>query len=200
VPQVISGVNSLFRGTYSVLLTNYYWDSPASSRQVTVTIYQYEYPGGPVWTAQLIRTLTPSTDITNGLIVMGELTLPIKDIDPSNTSAYYAVSVNDTDQNDAYLDTLFLDVQGQTVIVNIPPGNTYSNFYIDEPTSDRDIGRIMGSDLDRSQAISVLDSCIISGGPFYISPGDNTFLAYSPNGAPSLGIAYLPRWFSDRTY
>ena len=34
-----------------------------------------------------------------------------------------------------------------------------------------DQGRIMGSDLDRSQAISVLDSCIVSGGPFYLYPG-----------------------------
>jgi len=198
VPQVISGVNSLYRGTYSVILMNYTWDSPTVARQVILTVYQYEYANGPVWTAQLTRSMTPATDITNGLIVMGELTLPVKDMDPSNTSAYYAVSVNDTNQNDQYLDVLFLDTQGQTVIINIPPGNPYTSFFVDEPTSDRDLGRIMGSNLDRSQAISVLDSCIISGGPLYLLPGDNTLLAYSPTGAPNLGAQFLPRWFSDR--
>jgi hypothetical protein len=198
VPQVISGVNALYRGTYSVILMNFTWDSPAVPRQITVTFYQYEYANGPVWTVQLTRTLTPATDIINGLIVMGEITLPVKDMDPSNTSAYHAVSINDTDQNDQFLDVLLLDTQGQTVIINIPPGNAYTNFFIDEPTSDRDLGRIMGSNLDRSQAISCLDSCIISGGPFYLLPGDNVFLAYSPSGAPNLGVSYLPRWFSDR--
>jgi hypothetical protein len=198
VPQVVSGVNSLYRGTYSILLMNFTWDSPSTARQITVTIYQYEYANGPVWTAQLTRSLTPATDITNGLVVMGELTLPVKDMDPSNLSAYYAVSVTDTDQNDQFLDVLFLDTQGQTVIINIPAGNAYTNFFIDEPTSDRDLGRIMGSNLDRSQAISCLDSCIVSGGPFYLLPGDNTFLAYSPTGAPNLGVSYLSRWYADR--
>ena len=198
VPQVISGVNSLYRGTYSVVLMNFTWDNPSAVRQVTLSVYQYEYANGPVWTTQLTRSITPSTDITNGLIVMGEVTLPVKDMDPSNTSAYYAVSVTDTDQADQFLDVLFLDTQGQTVIVNIPPGNAYVNFLVDEPTSDRDLGRIMGSNLDRSQAISCLDSCIVSGGPLYLNPGDNTFLCYSPSGAPNLAVSYLPRWYSDR--
>jgi hypothetical protein len=198
VPQVIAGTNSLYRGTYSAVLMNFTWDSPSSARQITLTVYQYEYAGGPVWTTQLTRSVTPATDIVNGVVIMGEITLPVKDMDPSNTSAYYAVSVSDTDQNDQFLDVLFLDTQGQTVILNISPGNAYTNFFIDEPTSDRDLGRIMGSNLDRSQAISVLDSCIVSGGPFYLTPGDNVFLAYSPTGAPNLGVSYLPRWYSDR--
>lgn len=199
VPSLISGVNALFNGTYSVILVNYYWDNPGVSRVVTVSVYQYEYIGGPSYVVQVQRTLTPSTDIINGVVIMGELTLPVKDIDPSNTSAYFTVSVSDSDQSDQYLDILFLDTQGQTVLLNIPPGNTYTNFFIDEPTADRDLGRVLGSDLDRSQAISCLDSAILSGGPFYLLPGDNTFLAYSPSGAPNLGVSYLPRWFTDRT-
>ena len=198
VPSLISGVNALFSGTYSVVLVNYYWDSPASSRVITVSVYQYEYAGGPSYVTQVQRTVTPSTDIINGIVIMGELTLPVKDIDPSNASAYFTVAISDTDQNDQYLDVLFLDSQGQTVIVNIPPGNSYTSFFIDEPTADRDLGRVLGSDLDRSQAISCLDSAILSGGPFYLLPGDNTFLAYSPSGAPNLGASYLPRWFTDR--
>jgi hypothetical protein len=198
VPSLIPGVNALFGGTYSVVLVNYNWDSPTVTRIISVTVTQYEYIGGPSYPVVLSRSLTPSTDIVNGICLMGELTLPIKDIDPSNTSAYFTVSITDTDVSDQFLDVLFLDVQGETVIINIPPGDTYSNFFIDEPTADRDLGRVLGSDLDRSQAISVLDSAICSGGPFYINPGDNTFLAYSPAGAPNLGASYLPRWYTDR--
>jgi hypothetical protein len=199
VPSLISGVNALFGGTYTIMLINYVWDQPTLTRQITVTVTQYEYVGGPSYSVSTpARSITPATDIVNGVVSMGELTLPIKDIDPSNTSAYFTVSITDTDQADQFLDVLFLDTQGETVIINIPPGNSYVNFFIDEPTADRDLGRIMGSDLDRSQAISVLDAAIVSGGPFYIYPGDNTFLAYSPSGAPSLGISYLARWFTDR--
>ena len=198
VPSLIAGVNALFGGTYSVVLVNYVWDSPTLTRQITLTVTQYEYVGGPSYPISVTRSFTPSTDIVNGIVIMGELTLGVKDIDPSNTSAYYTVSITDTDQADQFLDVLFLDSQGETLIVNIPPGNSYVNFFADEPTADRDLGRVMGSDLDRSQAISVLDSCIVSGGPFYITPGDNTFLAYSPFGAPNLGVSYLARWFTDR--
>lgn len=198
VPSLTAGVNAQFGGTYSVILVNYNWDSPTMSRQVSVTVTQYEYTGGPSYPVTVTRTFTPSTDITNGIVVMGELTLPVKDVDPSSTSAYFTVSISDTDQNDQFLDVLFLDTQGSTVIINIPPGNTYTNYFIDEPTADRDLGRIMGSDLDRSQAISVMDSAIISGSPFYISPGDNLFMCYAVEGAPNLGLTYLNRWYLER--
>jgi hypothetical protein len=198
VPSLIAGVNALFGGTYSVVLVSYVWDNPTVTRQVTVTVTQYEYVGGPSYPVSITRSFTPSTDIVNGIVIMGELSLPVKDIDPSNTSAYFTVSISDTDQADQFLDVLFLDSQGETYLINIPPGNSYVNFFIDEPTADRDLGRVMGSDLDRSQAISVLDTAICSGGPFYIVPGDNTFLAYSPAGAPNLGVSYLARWFTDR--
>ena len=199
VPSLVPGVNAMFGGTYSIVLVAYNWDQPATPRQITVTVTQFEYPGGPSYpTPPLTRTITPATDIINGIILMGELSLPVKDVDPSNTSAYFAVSITDTDLLDSFLDVIFLDSQGQTLICNIPPGNSYTNFFCDEATPDRDLGRVMGSDLDRSQAISVLDSCIVSGGPFFLYPGENTFLAYTKDGAPNLGLSYLPRWFSDR--
>lgn len=198
VPSLVSGVNALFNGTYTIVLVNYIWDSPTVSRTITVTVNQFEYVGGPSYPLSVTRTITPSTDITNGIAIMGELTLPVKLVDPSNTSAYFTVSIADTDLNDQFLDVLLLDTQGSTVIVNIPPGNTYVNMFIDEPTSDRDLGLILGSDLDRSQAISVMDASIISGSPFYISPGDNLFLAYTVNGAPNLAISYLNRWYLER--
>jgi hypothetical protein len=198
VPSLVAGVNALFNGTYTVVLVDYNWDSPTASRAITVTVNQFEYVGGPAYPLSVTRTLTPATDIVNGICIMGELTLPVKSMDPSNTSGYFTVSIADTNINDQFLDVLFLDTQGSTVLVNIPPGNNYVNMFVDEPTPDRDIGLILGSDLDRSQAVSVLDASIISGSPFYIVPGDNLFLAYTVNGAPNLGVSYLNRWYLER--
>lgn len=204
VPSLISGINAQFNGTYSIALTNYYWDSPAVTRQITVTVAQYEYQGGPAYTQQLTRSITPSTDITNGIIFMGEMTLPIKDVDPSTTSGYFTVSIQDTDGSDLFLDVLFLDTTGQTTVVNIPAGNagygTYNQYWIDEPPLDRDLGRYLGSAMDRSQAVSVTDSAIISGGPLYVQSGSNVLLCYSITGAPSLGVSYNPRWYASRLY
>lgn len=202
VPTLVAGTNAMFNGTYTVVLVNYNWDSPAVQRTVTVTVTQYEYysgAGDPFYQLAVTRTFTPATDINNGIVIMGELTLPVKLVDPSNTSSFFTVSITDTDQNDQFLDVLFLDTQGSTVIVNLPPGaSNYVNLFIDEPTADRDLGLILGSDLDRSQAVSVMDAAIISGSPFYILPGDNTFLAYTTGGAPNLGVSYLNRWFIER--
>ena len=69
-------MNALFSGTYSVVLVNHYWDSPASSRVITVSVYQYDYAGGPSDATQVQRTVTPSTDIINGIVIMGELSFP----------------------------------------------------------------------------------------------------------------------------
>jgi hypothetical protein len=198
VPSLVPGVNALFNGTYTVVLTAYNWDSPSSSRSVSVSVNQFEYAGGPVYSTTITRAFTPSTDITNGFVIMGELTLPVKYIDPSNLSAYFTVSVNDTDVNDQFLDVIFLDTQGSTVLVNIPPGNTYVNMFIDEATPERDLGLILGSDLDRSQAVSILDYSIVSGSPFYITQGDNTFFAYAIEGAPNLGVSFENRWYLER--
>jgi hypothetical protein len=202
VPTLVNGTNAMFNGTYTVVLVAYNWDSPAVQRTVTVTVTQYEYysgAGDPAYQLAATRTFTPATDINNGIVIMGELTLPVKLVDPSNTSSFFTVSITDSDQLDQFLDVLFLDTQGSTVIVNLPAGaSNYVNMFIDEPTADRDLGLILGSDLDRSQAVSVMDAAIISGSPFYILPGDNTFLAYTTAGAPNLGVSYLNRWYLER--
>jgi hypothetical protein len=206
LPLATSNVaNAAFNSTYTVMLCNYSWDTAnaASSRQLTVTVNQYEYPGGPRSSVQATRAVTPATDIVNGLVNMGELTLPIKDLAFQNDQAYFTVSINDTDTNDRFMDVLFLDTQGQTVLVNIDPGmpgyGQYVNYFVDEPTADRDIGFIGASFQDRQHQTSVMDSTMISGGTLYITPGDNLLLAYSPEGAPNIAVRYAPRWYLDRT-
>jgi hypothetical protein len=202
VPQTIIGRNAKFGGTYSVMLCAAMWDTPGSSRRISVTINQYEYAGGPAVSVQATRTLTPATDIVNGYIDMGPVTLPIKQVDDSNTLGYYTVSIHDTNQNDAFQDLIFLDTQGQTVLVNIAPGTAgdsqYSNYYYDEPGLATDIGKLLGSSHERDRAISVLDMGMVTGGPLYVMPGDNLLLVYSSKGAPNLSITYSPHWYSDR--
>lgn len=202
VASIVTGANAQFGGTYSVLLVNHAWASSTQSRRVTVTVNQYEYKNGPVVSAQATKTLTPDNDITNGYVTMGELTLPIKDYDQSVSETYYTVSVHSTNQNDRFQDVIFLDTMGQTVLVNIADGTAgdgrYSTYFIDEPSFDRALGKIMGTGSERDRAVSVMDSALATGGPLYVDSGDNMILVYSTSGAPNLGVTYSPRWFSDR--
>jgi hypothetical protein len=197
-------VNAVFNSTYTVLLVANSWDSATvgSARTITVTVSQYEYQGGPASSVQVSRSVTPATDIVNGIVNMGEVTLPVKDYAKFNDQSYFTVSINDTDQNDRFMDALFLDTTGQTVLINIDPSqpgyNTYVNYYIDEPTADRDLGFIGGTCQDRQHNVSLMEYAFVSGGPLYIGAGDNLLLTYSPSGAPSLGLSYSPRWYLDR--
>lgn len=203
VPSLFPNVSAAFAGTYSVLLVAHSWDSPGTSRRVSLTVTQYEYASGPAISVQATRTLTPNIHSVNGYLTMGEVTLPVKAYDPSNTQAHYSVSLHDTNQADSFMDVLFLDSQGTTVLCNIAPGSAgdgqYSNYYVDAPSPDRDLGLIAGTAQGREHAVSVLDMSFFTGGPVYVTGGDNTLLAYSTSGAPYLGLTYSPRWFTDRT-
>jgi hypothetical protein len=198
VPSLVAGVNARFGGTYSVVLVAYAWNAPTVPREVTVTVWQYEYPGGPSYPAAVSATLTPS-GITNGIVTIGELTLPVRDIAPDNTTAYFAVGINSANLADQFLDVIFLDTLGSTLMV---ANNTESvnNLYVDAATVDRDIGRVMGSWYDRAEAVSILGSAFVSGGPLTVEGGqDAILLAYSLEGCPAVSITYTPRFFLDRT-
>lgn len=204
VPSLVSGRNAEFWGTYTVLAVANAWNTATlgSSRRVSVTVNQYEYTNGPAVSVQATRILTPATDIVNGYVTMGEVTLPIKDYDVSNDQVYYTVSIHDTDQGDGFQDILFLDTSGQTVLCNIAPGTSsdgeYSSFYVNEPTLERAAGQVLGSGHGREQSVSTLDMTLITGGPLYVESGENLLLVYSTSGAPDLGVKYSPRWYSDR--
>jgi hypothetical protein len=203
VPSLIPGINAAFNSTYTILLANYYWDQPQNSRQVTVTINQYEYAGGPRSSVQATKALTPATDIVNGICNLGEVTLPIKDYANYNDQSYFTVAVNDTDTNDRFMDVMFLDTTGETILINVAPGTpgygTYVNFYIDEAPTNTDLGFIGATVQDRQHQVGILDFTSVNGGPLYITPGDNQFLCWSPSGPPNLNITYAPHWYLVRT-
>jgi hypothetical protein len=198
VPSLVAGVNARFGGTYSVVLVAYAWNAPTIPREVTVTVWQYEYPGGPSYPASVSATLTPS-GITNGIVTIGELTLPVRDIAPDNTTAFFTAGITSGNGADQFLDVLFLDTLGQTVMVvnNTEP---FNNIYLDAPTVDRDIGRVMGSWYDRAEAVSILGSAFVSGGPLTVDGGKDAILvAYAIEGAPAVALTYTPSFFLDRT-
>jgi hypothetical protein len=198
VTSLVSGTNARFGGTYSMMLTASSFASTGSPRTVTVTVRQYEYSGGPSSSSSVSRTFTPSADVVNNMVTIGELTLPGKDLPPDNTAAYFSVTITDTNTSDRYLDLLMLETTGQTVWVNTAV-SSYTTFFIDEPGTDRDLGRVMGSPTDRTEAVSVLDSAFVSGGPLFVDPADNVLLVYSLSGAPALVASYAARWQLDRT-
>ena len=111
VPQPLTGINADFGGTYTIYLINASWNG-SSARTITVTVTQYEYPGGPSYTVTTLPvTITPS-QIINGIVTAGVLTLPVKQVAPDNAGGYYSVSVTDTNTNDRFYDCLFLDTMG----------------------------------------------------------------------------------------
>ena len=201
VPSLVSGQNADFNGTYTLVLTNFSFNSSSSPRTISVTVRQYEAPGGAHYdTTTTALTITPSTQVTNGIVVAGTLTLPLKATAEDNTAGYYTVLVSDTNASDRWYDCLFLDTQGQTVIVN-QPGTGYVNYYFDEPDPRYDLGNYLGSQAGRPGAVSVMGAApafIASGGPLTIEPGINTLMAYSQSGAPSIALSYWGRWFSER--
>jgi hypothetical protein len=200
MPQPVSGVQADFGGTYTIYLINKTWNG-SSNRTITVTVTQYEYSGGASYTTSTIPITIQPSQITNGIVTAGVLTLPIKAVAADNTGGYYSVSVTDTNTSDRFYDCIFLDTQGQTVIIN-EPSTGYITYYIDAPDPNIALGNIMGSQLGRADAISVMDQCVLSGGPLTIEPadGDNQLFVYSADAsAPAISLAYFPCWYFDRT-
>src|SRR5262249_44958813 len=192
--------------TYQIAVVASTWTAPLSTaRTITVTITQLEQTGGASYTATVSATVTPSTlpslsgtSAGNGpIVVLGEVTLPIQDMPQDNIHGYFTCSITDTITTDAFSDILFLDTLGSTVTLLSP--TSYSNVYIDEPSIDRDFGLVMGSLIDRADAVSILDRATVSGAPLAIEPEGNPYLlVYCAEGAPQVQVHYHPRWHLDR--
>jgi hypothetical protein len=201
VGSLIAGVPARFDGTYTVVAVNWTWNSPAASRNLFVTVKQYEQAGGASTSYSTpVKTFIPNTDpdvSLNGIVVLGEITLPGKKLPADNTTALFTVTVTDSNAADRFMDILLLDTMGATLIIN--SSQIYTNFYADESV-DSDIGPITGSALDRPSAISVTDQCLaISGGPLTVNPeGNQSLLVYAVEGAPAVEMTYFPRWRSAR--
>ncbi len=190
------GFNARWNGTYSLVLSALHWANPTVQRTMTATITQYGFQGGLPYPQTLSWFGSPS-QWSNQIVTLGEMTIPQRELPPENIGAYYTVSIDTGDSADRLLDALFFDTMGQTVTINVS-GAGYGQYYIDEPTPERDIGTISGSMRDRKIAVGVMNSTFLSGGPLTLHPGNNQVFLYSIDGAPALLASYYPRWFVDK--
>ncbi|MGO9216834.1 MAG: hypothetical protein ACLP5E_03555, partial [Streptosporangiaceae bacterium] len=151
VPSLVPGLSARFGGTYTIVLVNNTWNSPSSARNLTVTVKQYEQASGAVWSTAVTLTGAVPSSLPSAMVVIGELTLPLKDIPPDNYDAYFTVTVTDTNTADTFLDVLVLDTMGQPLMIQSATSSL--NYFADEPATDRDLGLVMGTVIDRGDAI-----------------------------------------------
>src|SRR5258708_9431876 len=108
----------------------------------------------------LVPSTLPVCSGTNAnfgpLVVLGELTLPTQDLPQDNKNANFVVSISDPNTNDRFLDVLFLDTLGSTVLIQSP--TAYAQMGADAPPVDRDLGLIWGSLYDRDRKSTRLNS------------------------------------------
>lgn len=199
----IGQLNSRYDGTYSLYLIASSFSTPSSSRNLTVQLRQYPYSGGTAVTQNIVRNgLVPSTDLlgTQTIVDMGTVTLPLADIPPGSLSPYFAMTVTDTITADRFLDALLIDTRGTFVLINVGSSSVFNNIWIDQPDATRDLGRVLGSNADRDQAVSALQYTErFSGGPLAVYPdANNRLFAYSAQGAPGLTAFYPPQWWTER--
>jgi hypothetical protein len=205
MPQPTVGINADFGGTYTVYLVASSWSGGSSSgttRNITVTVTQYEYAGGPGYSVATLPVTVAPNQVSNGILTAGVLTLPVKSVAPDNLGGYYTVSVTDSNTSDRFLDCIFIDTQGQCVVINEPTSG-YVTYFLDAPDPNVSLGRIMGSQSGRPNAISVMDNTpYISGGPLFVEPADsdNALFVYSADAAaPNVSLSYYSAWFFDRS-
>jgi hypothetical protein len=199
VPQPLTGVNADFAGTYTIYLINSSWNG-SGARTITVTVTQYEYAGGPSYSVSTLPvTITPS-QVTNGIVTAGVLTLPVKQVAADNSGGYYSVSPLSSNTGDRFYEAIFLDTQGQSIIINRSAAG-YVQYFIDAPDPNLNLGLIQGSNGGRPNAVSVFADCLISGTAIAIEPsdGENMLFAYCADAlAPAIGLNYSPAWYYDR--
>jgi hypothetical protein len=203
VQSLVPGINARARGTYSVVLSSFHWDSPDTARLLEVVVIQQDFAGaGALQSGQyfpgITRNVTPTTDAFNGLVDIGEVTLPVREIPPDNTDALFIIKVSSANTLDRFQDVLLLDTMGQTTLITPPQGTAFHNYYVDEPDSTADVGRVSGSVSLRNRATSVLATTRMSGGPLTADPGSGLIIAYGIPQAPGLSGTYSPRYWADR--
>ena len=194
-------VNARFDGTYTALLVASSWNNPSASRNLQLTVNQYESLGGTKWQALTTQISVIPNSLPNGtpFVNLGNITLPGKALPADNTACYFTVQITDSNASDTFWDLILIDNNGQTLCVAEPAGSGYITYYVDEPDSKYDMGGVYGSQAGRPNAISVTDAIQTwSGGPLTLQPGDNTLLAYSLAGAPSISVELFTRWFQQR--
>lgn len=199
----LGNLNARYDGTYTMFLVASTFSAPSSSRNLTVQLRQYPYSGGTAVTLNVVRNgLTPSTDLlgTQTYVDMGPVTLPLADLPPGSLSPYFALTVTSSLTADRFLDVILIDTAGSFVLVNVGAASVFNNIWLDPPDATRDLGRILGSNADRDQAVSAIQYAErFSGPPMAVYPdANNRIFVYSGQGAPGITGYYPPQWWTER--
>jgi hypothetical protein len=199
----IGNLNARYDGTYTMFAVLGTVNTPSASRDITIQLRQYPYPGGTALTQNIPRQgLVPSTDLlgTQTIVDMGPVTLPLSDIPPGSLSPYFGLTITDTNTSDRFLDVFLVDTKGTFILVNVGSISVFNNIWVDQPDTTRQLGRILGSNLDRDQAVSALQYAErFSGGPLAVYPNaNNRLFVYSAQGLPGITAFYPPQWWTER--
>lgn len=193
------GVPVRYDGTYSTVLIGAGWDTRPGfginvARTLKIRIQQWSKIWNAVRADKILtwENFVPAQSdevLRNGLIPMGNVTLPLRWLPPDNQDTYYVFTVgstvhiagNDVITEDHFLDILLLDVTGQTIGLFDTEGGGFTTWFIDEPESGQSFGGILGSNYGRTSAQSATRAIVsVSGGPFMLEPGtENMLLAYT---------------------
>lgn len=187
-----------FNGTYQVMARL----SPAGTGNAnTLTMSLAAANGGDTQTAGLVL-LQHDTRRTQRWVNLGILTLPAKRVDPANTGAAVTFTWTCTFGSSGYaiLDMLVLvDLAGDIIDIDLPSGQTCSEFFLDAPGPTDQRGKITGGALsDRSDAIDLTEWS--TGLLTNFDPGSNTITMVADNASAgaTAQISYYPRWPGER--
>jgi hypothetical protein len=189
----IQANNAHFNGTYSAVL-GVSGNGATGANTVTVTVTQLAN-GASV--ASQVFTGSYTSPLSDRLVRLGEITLPLRRVPSDNTTTTYTIDINHTAGADTYSDLMLLDTRGQTVIAD--PPSAVNAVYLDAPTGLLELGAVYASATgNRSDAYCIDDTSLPLGGPFQFEPGNNRMLIWSDTAAPTLTTSYYPLWLLER--
>lgn len=179
------------RGTYTLVARLQY-----SANQTITTTAQIT---GDTFT-QTITTKVTTAASGYVLLPLGELTLPTRDVDGTNTAATVDITITNSGSI-IQLDQVYLvDTAGESLLVDLGSGSA-RYWFLDAPTAGQFTSRVLaGSASDRSNAISVTPY-LRGPAAFNFDPGTNNLLVVcdKATSAPTITCSYYPRSLYERS-
>lgn len=185
------------RGTYTLLVRV---RLPLANGATPTLTVKCSLAGDANYIQTLVKPITGLSATAWSLVAIGELNLPPRGVSKSNTTqlvdiTFTSNAANGTanlDLDEAYL----VDLAGDTVLVDLPAGVSYTRFYLDAPDPagfGADV--YAGTAADRSDAISVAP-WVVGQGAFNLDPGSNTVIVImdkSDTGG-TVAFSYFPKY------
>jgi len=132
----------------------------------------------------------------NRYVDFGTVTLPLVPVADENDSVNYTFTF--TPSSASWGELLILNVNGN--IVWCSDMTAANNIWIDAPNIATGIGMVWaGSLADKTDAKSIMDKIVMSGGPLQVKAPISRVLVYSTTSAPGIQLRYKPHWLTEPT-